>query len=91
MPRLKGTFNPRGQKEAFDTVVRVCMARKNIRTARALAPMLGMDERMMSHRLRGDTQWTLSDLWRLIHVLEPTPEEIVQMMSIATARKDGAA
>lgn len=91
MPRLKGSFNQRGQKEAFDTVVRVCMARKNIRNARALAPLIGIEERTLYHKLHGDSQWKLDDLWRLIHAIEPTPEEIVQMFSIAAAKKDGAA
>lgn len=87
MPRLKGTFDARRQKEAFDTVIRVCMARKNIRNARELAPLVGIDERKLYHKLHGDSQWKLGDLWRLIHALEPMSEEIVQMMSIATANK----
>lgn len=91
MPRLKGTFDARRQKEAFDTVIRVCMARKNIRNAPALAPLVGIEERTLYRKLHGDTQWTLRDLWRLIHGLEPTPEEIVQMFSIAAAKKDGVA
>ena len=91
MPRLKGTFDARRQRDAFMHTVRICMARKGITSQRQFAGMLGLDETILSKRMHWVSKWTLDDIWRMIHILEPTPDEIIQMMSFATAKKDGAA
>lgn len=72
-------FNPDRQKQTFDGVVAELMARKQIKTQAQLAPQLHMSESMLSRRMKsGD--WKAAELWRLIYVLEPTPDDLMRMM-----------
>lgn len=90
MPRVKGQFDVHRQREAFEKIVRKRMIDMGIGSMRELAARLGIPERQLYHRMRWETHWTLEELWRLIHVLRPTADEIVTMLSIETA-KEGAA
>lgn len=70
------------RRDAFLTCVRVCMARRGIKNARQLAPMIGMEERGLYRRLRFESHWTLDELWRLIAALQPNDEELKTMMGV---------
>lgn len=80
----KRLFNPAKQREEFNQVVCVCMARKRIRTQEQLAEQLHMTPSALSRRMTSGG-WKDVELWRAIYVLEPTPEELVRMMSVQMA------
>ena len=71
------------RREAFIRVVRVCMARKGYNTFGELAAHIPMAGNCLSNRVNWHTAWTLEDLWRLVRALDPTPEELAEMMGSA--------
>ena len=68
------------RRDAFLTCVRVCMARRGIKNARELAPLVGIDERNLYRRMRYESHWTLDELWRLLDALQPNDDELKEMM-----------
>lgn len=75
-----GKLSTAKQREAFNRTVRACMARKGIKNPLELAPLIGVDTRCLYRRFRWESHWTLEDLFRLIRVLEPTADELEEMM-----------
>lgn len=73
-------YNAAKQRDMFNRTVRVCRERKGIRTDSELAARIGMSAQVMSQRISGRSSWKISELWRLIRVLEPTPDELALMM-----------
>ncbi|MBQ7778357.1 MAG: hypothetical protein IJ396_05560 [Oscillibacter sp.] len=89
MPRVKSlgkaVVNPVKQREVFNRLIRVAMARKDIRHNAQLASMIAMDDSCLSKRMSGDSKWSYEELCRLFRVLEFTPEETAQAMGVAVA------
>jgi len=83
MPATKLTralFNPARQQKELCTVIRICMARKGIRTQNELGTLLHLAPSQISKRMHSGG-WSAEELWRLIFVLEPTPEELLRMVA----------
>ena len=86
MPRIKPlgktVVNPVKQREAFNRLIRIAMARKDIRHLGQLASMLAMDDACLSKRMSGGSKWSYEELCRLFRVLEFTPEETARAMGV---------
>lgn len=65
---------------AFLTAVKVCMARNGIKNARALAPLVDIEERSLYRKMEFKSNFTLQELWRLVRVLNPNEDELRSMM-----------
>lgn len=75
-------FNPVKQQETFNRIVRVAMARLDIKTQGQLAALMGMDRAVLNKRLVHGG-WKYIELCRLFRVLEFTPEETATAMGVA--------
>lgn len=89
MPRTKplgrAVVNPVKQREALNRLIRVAMARKDIRHIAQLASMIAMDDACLSKRMNGVSKWSYEELCRLFRVLEFSPEETAQAMGVTAA------
>lgn len=83
MAKVKKAASPlTKQRVAFVTTVKMCMMRQDIDSIRELAPLVGINERMLYRKFRWEAHWTLEDLFRLVRVLRPTSEELETMMGV---------
>ena len=88
MPRVKPlgqktTVNPVKQREVFNRLIRIAMARKGILHIAQLASLIAMDDACLSKRMNGVSKWSYEELCRLFRVLEFTPEETARAMGVA--------
>jgi len=86
MPRTnlgkKNIINPVEQRKTLNRLIRIAMARKDIRSISRVAALMAMDDSCIGKRMNGDCRWTFDELCRLFRVLEFTPEETAQAMGV---------
>lgn len=86
MPRTnlgkKNIINPVKQRQTLTRLIRVAMARKDIRSNSKAAVLLAMDDSCFGKRMNGVNHWTFEDLCRVFRTLEFTPEEVLQAMGV---------
>lgn len=71
------------REDNFKKIVKICMIRNGIRSTRDLAPIVGIEERALYRRMRFETSWTIEELWRLFRVLNPSKDEVAEMMGVS--------
>jgi len=62
-------------------IVRLAMIRQDVRYLIDLAPLIGIDYRTLSAKLKSGS-WTQRDLCRLVSALHIPPEEAVRMLGV---------
>lgn len=82
MPKVKWIWSPTAQRGVFNEVVKVYMAKANLKTQAALADRLGMNRCVLNKRMNNGG-WSEVELWQLIRTLQIAPEDVARMMAAA--------
>ena len=84
MPRTKlgrtAVLNSVQQRKILNRLIRVGMARKDLRYQEELAHRLRMESSALSRRLSGEVAWNFPELCLLFRILDFSPEEVIQAM-----------
>lgn len=82
MPKVKWIWTPQAQRDVFNEVVQIYMARAHLRTQAALADCIGMNRSVLNKRLQHGG-WSETELWTLIRTLKIEPDDVARMMAAA--------
>lgn len=80
MPKVKYIWTPQSQRDIFNEIVEIYMAKMRIRTQAALADRLSMNRSVLNKRLQHGG-WSDVELWTLIRTLKIEPEDVARMMA----------
>ena len=80
MPRVKlGTPTPAQQLATMNKIIRKAMVDQEIEDRTVLAMRMGLDPQVARRRMRYGN-WKMEERWRLVRVLQLTPEQVGVML-----------